>query len=103
MAHLDKELSGRVHLAVPDLGHICGQTVSQSPHLAVFLMEGLELGPTGSFKAVSYGPRPADAVDQRAVHVTPEVVRPVVALLIHQPQTAPDHLPTPPQSGKPRP
>lgn len=48
--------------------------------------------PTGSFEAVSDGPRPADAVDQRTVHVTPEVVRPVFTLLVDQTKTTADHL-----------
>lgn len=38
------------------------------------------------------GSRPPDAVDQRAVHVTPEVVCPIITLLIHQPETTADHL-----------
>lgn len=48
--------------------------------------------PTGSFEAVSDGPRPADAVDQRTVHVTPEVVCPVFTLLVDQTKTTADHL-----------
>lgn len=48
--------------------------------------------PTGSFEAVSNGSWPSDAVDQRAVHVTPEVVGPIVALLVHEPETTADHL-----------
>lgn len=37
-------------------------------------------------------PRPADVVDEGAVHVAPEVIRVVLALLVDQPEATPDHL-----------
>jgi len=49
-------------------------------------------GLTRSLEAVPDAARPADVVDERAVHVTPEVVRPVLALLVDQPEATPDHL-----------
>ena len=49
-------------------------------------------GLTGPLEAMSDGPRPADAVDQRTEHVTPEVVRPVVTLLVDQTEPTADHL-----------
>ena len=36
--------------------------------------------------------RPANVVDERAVHVAPEVVGAILAVLVHQPQAAADHL-----------
>jgi len=47
---------------------------------------------TGALEAVSDAARPADAVDERAVHVAPEVIRAILAVLVHQPQAAADHL-----------
>ena len=64
-------------------------------HRGGAIMAAPELRPTGSFEAVPDGAGPADGVDQRAVHVTPEVVRPVVALLVHEPQATADHLKRP--------
>lgn len=48
--------------------------------------------PTGSFEAVSDAARPAYIMNEGAVHVAPEVIRPVLALLINQPEAPPDHL-----------
>lgn len=67
--------------------HCCRQKLAAS-----YLKPGDEAPPTGSFEAVPDGPGPADAVDQGTVHVTPEVVRPVFTLLVHQTKTTADHL-----------
>ena len=55
---------------------------------------------TGALEPVADAARPADVVDERAVHVAPEVVRAVKAVLVHQPQPASDHLL---HQGHPRP
>lgn len=47
---------------------------------------------TGSFEAVPDAARPAYIVDKGAEHVAPEVIGPVLALLIDQPEATPDHL-----------
>lgn len=48
--------------------------------------------PTRSFEAMSDASRPADAVDERTVHVAPEVVRPVLALLVDKPEATSNYL-----------
>lgn len=48
--------------------------------------------PTRSFEAVADAARPADIMDEGAVHVAPEIVRPVLALLVHQPEATSDDL-----------
>lgn len=47
---------------------------------------------TRSLEAVSNAAGPADAVYQWAVHVAPEVVRAVLALLVDEPKPTSDHL-----------
>ena len=55
---------------------------------------------TGALEPVADAARPADVVDERAVHVAPEVVLAVLAVLVHQPQAPADHLL---HQGHPRP
>lgn len=49
-------------------------------------------GLTRSFEAVSDAARPAYVVDEGAEHVAPEVIRPVLALLIDQPEATANYL-----------
>lgn len=47
---------------------------------------------TGSFKAVSNAAGPAYVMDKGTEHMAPEVIRPVLALLIDQPEATSDYL-----------
>lgn len=47
---------------------------------------------TGSFEAVPDAARPPYIMDEGAEHVAPEVIRPVLAFLIDQPEATSDYL-----------